>query len=107
MHNLGVAVVALLGFQIGLLVVNAIAFLMRARLLARIEAGHLVTREQASARDAFVAATSGLWLLVFVATVVVWLIWQHHAQSNSRRTRRTPERARRSVVYRLPSTVCG
>jgi Domain of unknown function (DUF4328) len=83
-RTLGVAVVVLLGFQTGLLAVNAIAFLMRARLLARIEAGHLVTREQASARDAFVEATAGLWLLVFVATVVVWLIWQHHAQSNAR-----------------------
>jgi hypothetical protein len=43
-RGLGVAVVVLLGIQIGLLAVNAVAFSMRARLLARIEAGQLVTR---------------------------------------------------------------
>jgi Domain of unknown function (DUF4328) len=82
--GLGVAVVVLLGFQICVLAISALAFVMRARLLARIEAGHLVTREQANARDVFVEVTSGLWLLVFLATIVVWLIWQHHAQSNAR-----------------------
>src|SRR5205809_7873998 len=84
MRNLAVGVIVLLVLQGGLLALSGIAFLMRARLLAEIEAGRYVTRAQADARDAFVGATSLLWLVAFLATVVVRSIWQHRAQANAR-----------------------
>jgi Domain of unknown function (DUF4328) len=84
MQNLGIAVVVLLAAQICVLALNGVALVMRVRLLARIEAGGYVTRDQAEARDSFVAGTALVWLLVFLATVIVWSIWQHRAQGNAR-----------------------
>ena len=83
-RNLATAVVILLAVQIGLLVFRAIAFIHRIDLLQRIKEGDFVTRDEARASDQLVAGSSALWLLAFAATGIVWLVWQHRAQSNAR-----------------------
>jgi Domain of unknown function (DUF4328) len=83
-RHLAIAVTVLLAVEIGLLVFRAIAFVMRIDLLDRIKEGAFVTRDQARASDQLVGASSLLWLLAFLATGIVWLVWQHRAQSNAR-----------------------
>jgi hypothetical protein len=83
-RHLGTAVVVLLGSQIGLLLFRGIAFVMRIDLLQRIQSGDLVTRSEAEASDRLVGVSAILWLLAFIATGIVWLIWQHHAHANAR-----------------------
>jgi hypothetical protein len=43
-----------------------------------------MSKNEADASDGFVAATAGLWLVAFVASVIIWLIWQYRAQANAR-----------------------
>ncbi|MGH2650144.1 MAG: hypothetical protein ACRDHK_02895, partial [Actinomycetota bacterium] len=51
-------------------------------LLQRIVDGSQVTLAEVTASDNRVAASARLWLVVLVATVVVWLIWQHRGHAN-------------------------
>ncbi len=77
------AVTVLLGAQIALLVARALAFMARIRLLHRISGGEVVTQAQVQRADSSVSGAAGFWLLVFIATVVAWLIWQYRAQVNA------------------------
>jgi hypothetical protein len=83
-RNLATAVTILLAVEIGLSVFRAIAFVMRIGLLDRLKEGAFVTRDEARVSDQLVGASSLLWLLAFLATGIVWLVWQHRAQSNAR-----------------------
>jgi hypothetical protein len=83
-RNLGTAVMALLAVQICLFVFDGVALAMRIDLLQRIKAGAFVTSDEARASDGLVRATSLSWLLVFLVTGILWLVWQHRAQSNVR-----------------------
>jgi hypothetical protein len=74
----------LLGVQIVVLVALALAYLSRISLLHRLSRGELVTRAQVDAADSRLVGLGRLWLLVFIATVVVWLVWQYRAQANAR-----------------------
>ncbi len=82
-RGLAQAITILLGVQIAVLAAQVLAYLSRIGLLHRVSRGEFVTRGQAQAADDRVAGFGGLWLLVFAATVVVWLVWQHRAQANA------------------------
>jgi len=77
------AVVALLITQILLLGVEALALLNRIRLLERAREGPFVTLAEVERADNRVIASAVVWLVVFVATAIVWCVWQHRAQRNA------------------------
>src|SRR5262245_4681290 len=81
--GLATAVVALLGTQIALIVAEIIARFVQADQLRTFQSTGLVTQQQLDRADGWVSGTAGLGGLVFVATVVVWCVWQHHAQANA------------------------
>jgi len=81
--GLGIAVVALLGAQMALIVAEMVSRFAQADQLRSLQAGALVTQDQLDRADAWVSGTAGLSGLAFVATVVVWCIWQHHTQANA------------------------
>jgi Domain of unknown function (DUF4328) len=80
-RGLSMAVTLLLAAQIALLMARAFGYIARIRLLHRLASGEIVTRTQGRLADSQVAGSSGLWLLVFIATGVVWLVWQHRAEA--------------------------
>jgi hypothetical protein len=81
-RGLGNAVIALLAAQVLALLFEAVAVLGQMSLLQRIIDGSQVTLTEATASDNRVAASSRLWLVLLVVTMVVWLIWQHRAHAN-------------------------
>jgi hypothetical protein len=74
------AVTILLGAQIVLSVIEALALLNRIALLHRIQAGEVIDLGQADDADTALQAVTSVQSLTFIATVVVWCIWQHRAQ---------------------------
>jgi hypothetical protein len=83
-RGIGNALIALLVCQILALMFEAVAVLMEMSLLQRIIDGSQVTLAEATASDNRVALSVRLWLVLLVATIVVWLIWQHRAHANLR-----------------------
>lgn len=81
-RGIGNALIALLVAQVLALMFEAVAVLMEMSLLQRIIDGSQVTLTEATASDNRVALSVRLWLVLLVATVVVWLIWQHRAHAN-------------------------
>ena len=81
-RGIGNALIALLVAQVLALMFEAVAVLMEMSLLQRIIDGSQVTLAEATASDNRVALSVRLWLVLLVATVVVWLIWQHRAHAN-------------------------
>jgi hypothetical protein len=80
--GLTTALVALLGAQIFVDLVTIVVAVSRISLTDRVLAGELVTDAELLDADEAVAGAAGLYLLVFLATGVVWLVWQHRAQDN-------------------------
>jgi hypothetical protein len=83
-RGIGNALIALLVCQMLALMFEAVAVLMEMSLLQRIIDGSQVTLAEATASDNRVALSVRLWLVLLVATIVVWLIWQHRAHANLR-----------------------
>jgi hypothetical protein len=81
-RGIGNALIALLVAQVLALMFEAVAVLMEMSLLQRIIDGSQVTLAEATASDNRVALSVRLWLVLLVATIVVWLIWQHRAHAN-------------------------
>jgi Domain of unknown function (DUF4328) len=81
-RGIGNALIALLVAQVLALMFEAVAVLMEISLLQRIIDGSQVTLAEATASDNRVALSVRLWLVLLVATIVVWLIWQHRAHAN-------------------------
>ncbi len=81
--GLAITVVALLAAQIALIAAEMVARFAQADQLRAFQAGGLVTQDRLDRADAWVTGTSGLGGLAFIATVVVWCIWQHHTQANA------------------------
>ncbi len=77
------AVVILLIVQIALFVAQGLALLYRIRLLERVQAGGRITLAEADRADTAVITSTSIWLLVLVATGIVWCVWQHRAQANA------------------------
>ena len=74
--------IALLVAQVLALLFEAVAVLREMSLLQRIIDGSQVTIAEATASDNRVTLSARLWLVLLVATVVVWLIWQHRGHAN-------------------------
>jgi Domain of unknown function (DUF4328) len=83
-RSLGTATSILLGVQLVLMAAQIVALIHRVDLVHHYQHGGFVNLDQADAADAAVRWTAGLEALVFIATVVVWCVWQHRAQSNAR-----------------------
>ena len=82
--DLATWVMVLLITQIALDLIQWLALLHRIDVLERIRSGSgTVTPVQANAADGAVSAAAGIGSLVFIATVVLWCIWQHRAQQNA------------------------
>ncbi len=77
-------VVVLLGAQVVVLGIRALALLERINLLGKVARSEWVTLADAEVADSRVQVASGVWLLLFVSTVIAWCIWQHRAQHNAR-----------------------
>jgi len=76
-------VVALLAAQIALIVAEIVARFVQADQLRTLQATGLVTQQQLDRGDGWVSGTSAIGGLLFLATVIVWCIWQHHTQVNA------------------------
>ena len=82
--DLATWVMVLLITQIALDVIQWLALLHRIDVLEQIRSGSgTVTPVQANAADGAVSAAAGIGSLVFVATVVLWCVWQHRAQQKA------------------------
>ncbi|HJX07534.1 MAG TPA: DUF4328 domain-containing protein [Actinomycetota bacterium] len=81
--GLATALVALLGAQIALIAAEIIARFLQADQLRSLQATGLVTQQQLDTSDGWVSGIAAIGGLAFLATVVVWCIWQHHAQGNA------------------------
>jgi len=81
--GLATAVVALLAAQIALIVAEVLAQFLQADQLRTLQATGLVTQQQLDRADGWVSGTSAIGGLAFLATVIVWCIWQHRAQANA------------------------
>jgi len=66
-----------------LIVAEIVARFIQADQLRTLQATGLVTQQELDSLDGWVSGTAALGGLVFVATVVVWCIWQHRAQANA------------------------
>ena len=82
-RGLAQAVVYLLIAQIVLVVAEAIALAHRIDVLQQLRDGASLGPRVGEAADNAVAVTGGLDSLVFIATVVLWCMWQHRAQANA------------------------
>ena len=81
--GLATALVALLAAQIALIAAEIVARYVQADILRDLQANHPVAQHTLDRADGWVSGTAGVDGLVFVATVVVWCIWQHHTQANA------------------------
>ena len=63
---------------------RALALLNRIRIAGMIERHEWVSQAQANRADAWVRGTGGIWVLLFVATIVLWCMWQHRAHQTAR-----------------------
>jgi len=81
--TVGAWVVSLLGLSVGIAVAEALALAHRIDLMKQLQDGELVTHDAATTADSAVAVISGLDLIVFIVTVVLWCVWQHRAQANA------------------------
>jgi hypothetical protein len=79
-RGLGTAVIVLLAAQFVLADLGVVAFLAHLALYRRVEAGRAVLGQDLRHANDAVAAVAGIWTLLFLVTVVVWCVWQHHAQ---------------------------
>jgi hypothetical protein len=82
-RSIAQAVTILLAAQIVLAVIEAITLLNRIDLLHRIQAGEVIGLDDGRNADSAVTAVTSIDSLVFIATVIVWCIWQHRAQRNA------------------------
>src|SRR5512133_3434057 len=81
--GLATALVALLAAQIALIAAEIVARYVQADVLRDLQATGSVTQHTLDTADGWVSGTAAIDGLVFVAAVVVWCVWQHHAQANA------------------------
>ena len=83
-QGLATAVVILLSAQIAVLGLRALALLNRIRIVGMIGRHEWVSQGSANRADAWVRGAGGLWVLLFVATIVAWCVWQHRSHLAAR-----------------------
>jgi len=82
--GLASALVVLLSAQAALLGLRALALLNRIRVVGMIERHEWVSQAAANRADGWVRGGGGLWVLLFVATIIVWCVWQHRSHRAAR-----------------------
>jgi hypothetical protein len=75
-------VVGLLAFWIVLGLISLLSSFMQLQLLNRVEAGEEISTEEANANDTREAVIGIAQIGLYVATVVVYLMWLHRARKN-------------------------
>jgi len=83
-QGLATVVVILLSAQIATLGLRALALLNRIRIVGMIARHEWVSQGSANRADDWVRGAGGLWVLLFVATIVVWCVWQHRSHLAAR-----------------------
>ena len=83
-QGLATAVVILLSAQTAVLGLRALALLNRIRIVGMIARHEWVSQGSANRADSWVRGTGGIWVLLFVVTIVVWCVWQHRAHMAAR-----------------------
>ena len=83
-RGLASALVVLLGAQAVVLGLRALVLLNRIRVAGMIDRHEWVSQATANRADAWVRGASGVWVLLFVATIVVWCVWQHRSHQAAR-----------------------
>ena len=63
---------------------RALVLLNRIRVAGMIDRHEWVSQATANRADAWVGARAALWVLLFVATIVVWCVWQHRSHQAAR-----------------------
>jgi uncharacterized protein DUF4328 len=84
-RNLGTAVIVLLGAQIVSTALLIPAYLARISVIDRFLAGDPLTQQEVQRADDFVGGVAGIDAMLFLATAITWLVWQHHGQANLER----------------------
>ena len=83
-QGLATGLVILLFAQAMVLGVRALVLLNRIRVAGMIVRHEWVSQVRANRADAWVRGASGIWLLLFVATIIVWCMWQHRSHLAAR-----------------------
>ena len=83
-QGLATAVVVLLSVQAAVLGVRALVLLNRIRVAGMIDRHEWVSQATADRADGWVRGASGLWLVLFVFTIVMWCVWQHRSHQAAR-----------------------
>lgn len=83
-QGLATAVVILLSAQTAVLGLRALALLNRIRIVGMIARHEWVSQGSANRADSWVRGTGGIWVLLFVVTIVVWCVWQHRSHTAAR-----------------------
>src|SRR5205085_6640413 len=81
--GLATALVALVAVQIALITAEIVARYVQVDILRELQANGAVTQHTLDRADGWVSGTVAVDGLAFVATIVIWCIWQHHAQANA------------------------
>ena len=82
--GLASALVVLLSAQAAVLGVRALVLLNRIRVAGMIDRHEWVSQATANRADGWVRGAGGVWVLLFVTTIIVWCVWQHRAHQEAR-----------------------
>ena len=83
-QGLASAIVILLSVQAVTLGLRLLALSNRIKVAGQISRHEWVSQATADRADVWVGSAGGLWVLVFVATIVVWCVWQHRSHRAAR-----------------------
>ena len=83
-RGLASVLVALLWTQAAALCLRALVLLNRIRVAGMIDRHEWVSQATANRADRWVRGASGLWVLLFAVTIVVWCVWQHRSHQAAR-----------------------
>ena len=78
--GLGSVLIVLLAAQVVIANLGVLAFLVHLSVYRRVELGHAVAAQDLRRANDLVNVALSLWIVAFLLTVVVWCVWQHHAQ---------------------------
>lgn len=79
-RRLGMGLLVLLGTQVLLMAAVIGALASRIHLVERIRSGEVVAASEAGSADNAVATIGGIEAWIWIATFVVWILWQFRAQ---------------------------
>ncbi|MGZ4132833.1 MAG: DUF4328 domain-containing protein [Actinomycetota bacterium] len=79
-RGLGSVLIVLLAAQVVIANLGVLAFLVHLTAYRRVELGHAVAAQDLRRANDLVDVALSLWIVAFLVTVVVWCVWQHHAQ---------------------------